>query len=199
LNSYAFYITQSGGPTTGQSLITSNSSNYASASPFTAFFTFSSPSSLPANSFDVAATQSPSATTGPTGTPLAGNPNVRQILLGTVTLTYGEATTFTLESITQSPGDSSAAGTDGNTLTLPAVPGQTYDLDLGGTQSGGAGAVSFTGADLATYTFTVTATPEPSSLLLAAVGSGSGLALAAWRRWRNRLSSRECQQTAAAT
>jgi hypothetical protein len=178
LFSYAYYVTQTGGPSAGQSTIGS----YTSAAPFTGSHFSSSSGSLPPNSFDFAALPPTGSTSGPTGS-VTGQ-GVRQILLGTLTINAGATTQFTLQSVTHSPGDSAAAGADGNTLTFPNNPGQFYDLDLGGTQNGSAGTVTFNGADALTYTFTVgPSVPEPGSLTLALVAA-AGTAAAAWRRRR---------------
>jgi hypothetical protein len=112
---------------------------------------------------------------GPTGT--AVNPNVRDVLLGTLTFTAGAAgtsTQFTIESY------KNFSGHDGNTNT--ATNG--YDLDLAGGDP--SAPVPFTGADSFTNTFTVNApasSPEPGTLLLTASGAillGGG----AWRKRR---------------
>lgn len=158
---YGFYIKQTGGPSSGQSLLGS----VTSQAPWTAFPTQSSPIDLPPNSIDYFNAQTLPTTPTTTGTIVA--PGVRRILLGSVSVSAGALTTFTLQSLTHSPGLSANAGADGNTLTLPTSG--SYDLDLGGTQSGSAGSQTFIGADAASSTFTVAAVPEPASVVLTGI------------------------------
>jgi hypothetical protein len=182
LFSYAFYAHQTQGASSGESVIQS----YTSAAPFSGAGGSSTPATLPPNSFDFNGNQAIPTSSGPIGALVSAN--VRQVLLGTLLVKVGTPTTFTLQSALTDPGDAAFAGGDGNTFTLPGTA--PYDLDMGGTQTGSAGTVSFKGTDLASLTFTVqpavAGVPEPSSLAVALVAAWGMGAVGAWRRWRGR-------------
>ncbi len=171
---YGFYVNQSAGPTAGQSTIAS----YATSPTFTGNYAADLGPGPSANSFEVTATVPNGTTTGPTGTVVS--PGVRQILLGTLTVNTAAAATFTLQSLSNSPGN--LGGSDGNTATLPASG--SYDLDVtdNGGKSGAAGVQTYTGGDSSSYTFTVAAVPEPRPMLLTGLAAAVGLGV--WVRRR---------------
>jgi hypothetical protein len=145
--------------------------------------TSSTSASMPANSMDYANAVSQTTTSNPvtlvSGT--AGN-GVFQIQVGTLSVIAGNSTTFTLTSMSNSPGDNANAGSP-ITNTLPFGNGNSYSLDLSQTGAqGAAGPQTFTGAgDALTMSTFIVAVPEPSSILLCAM-AGIGAAVTANRR-----------------
>jgi hypothetical protein len=117
------------------------------------------------------------ATTGPVGVATTFG---RQLLLGTVVITAGNAgtsTTYTLETYKNAPTSLGGSGVDGNTLDFS---GNDYDVTGTDPTTG----QQYTGAnDITAITFTVTAVPEPSSILLCGLGA-CGLAWGAYRRYK---------------
>ena len=172
LLSYGFYV--AGGTTAGQSVINtslnataSTNGAFTSASPFTQFgsnvnFNTSSyyaagGSGLPTNALDYSNANNTFTTNGQV------TANGYQVLLGTLNITAGTATTFTLTSMNNpnflDPGNGGTSQSD-NTYTLPI----SNPLDVDSDGSGYSGANDFT------YTFTVgpavSGVPEPGSMIL---------------------------------
>ncbi len=161
-------------------------SNYTSAAPFTQFGTGinnntssagQNPSGLPANSLDYYNGNNTQAANG------TATANGYKVLVGTLAVTVGSTTTFTLTTQNNpsflDPGNGGTAQSD-NTHTLPASGATHFDLDANGTANG----QSYTGANNAVYTFTVSAAasvPEPSSMLLCGLVAAGG-AYTAYRR-----------------
>jgi hypothetical protein len=191
LASYGVYVTQtsSGG--------TSSISSFTTAGSFNGFGTSqsvpnqsanansSSSASLPANSIDYF-NSVPGGTTSNPATLVSGSAGngVYKVLVGTLGVTVGTSTTFSMTSMFNSPGDGANAGGP-VTFTLPASG--SYNLDPSGTFSGASGSETFVGAATLSQAFTVgpAAVPEPSSILLCSL-MASGIAGGAWRRWRRR-------------
>jgi hypothetical protein len=155
-------------------------SNYTTAAPFTQFGTGINPQTssgpppsggapgnyaggLPPNSLDYSNANNTNTANG------AATANGYKVLVGTLQVTAGSQTTFTLTSENNpsflDPGFGGTAQAD-NTFTLPPGSGG-FDLDTDGSAPQGA----YQGANDFTYTFTVStaAVPEPSSVLLAAL------------------------------
>ena len=170
------FVTQSGTVPSNPTLIAGPVTPNQSARP-DGFGTGGRISLLPATSTTAGVLESVPdfSTPGPAGTQVS--PTVRDVFLGSLTLTAGAAgstTQFTIESY------KNFSGKDGNTLTF----NNAFDLDLAG---GASGAPPFTGADAFTNSFSVnvsppSASPEPGTLLL----TGSAALMFAGGAWRKR-------------
>jgi hypothetical protein len=194
LASYGVYLTQtsSGGTSTISSFTTAGAFNGFGTSQSvpiqTANANSSSSSSLPANSIDYF-NSVPGGTSSNPATLVSGSAGngVYKILVGTLSVTVGSSTTFSLTSMFNSPGDGANAGGP-VTFTLPGGS-NSYNLDSTGTVNGAAGPLAITGAATQSESFSVSAAaavPEPSSLLLCGLVTLGG----AYSTYRRRKASK---------